>query len=185
MRIEKFHNMKTALVHVEMDVALFKIRSMRLPYFRFRVFCFDQAPDFQPCAPAVAPRIDIQQIQRIAPGFQIDLNDNPTDYFPILHDTESLGFLRAERLLDGPARNCLPRFRPELLCDRRLKCRLKLPDECFLIGSDERYMMYIFDIRFLFPCELRPPAPQSRYAYGCFACFAASRRAFRAAFRRR
>ena len=46
VRIVKFHDMEAALVHIKVDVALFKIRGVCLPDFRLRIFFLDQPPDF-------------------------------------------------------------------------------------------------------------------------------------------
>ena len=62
---EEFHNVKTAFVHIEMNVPLLKVRCVGFPYFRFRMQFFDGLPCGEANAFAVTIYIDEEQLSSL------------------------------------------------------------------------------------------------------------------------
>ena len=69
---EKLHHVKTALVDIEMDVPLFKVWRVGLPYFCFWVQSFNGLPCSESHALTVAVHIDEQKLKLIAIGIRMD-----------------------------------------------------------------------------------------------------------------
>ncbi len=79
------NNMKSALVDIEVDVPLFKIRSTSLPNFRFRVKSFYLRPNGLTYTLALNTMLHIQEIQMVVSGFLIYLHDGTTHHTAIFH----------------------------------------------------------------------------------------------------
>ena len=78
-------NMKSALVDIEVDIPLFKIRSTSLPYFRFGVKSFYRSPNGLTYPLALNAMLHIQEIQMVVSGLRIYLYDGTTHHTAIFH----------------------------------------------------------------------------------------------------
>ena len=138
MRIVKFHDMETALAHIEVDIALFKIRGVRLPDFCLRVFCFDHPPHCLSDPTAVTVRIDVKQIQLIALGVRMDIDDNAADRLAVSDDPKRLREFPVKALFYRLSINDAFLLRAEFLYRRLVESRLIFPDKNLLFGFIQR-----------------------------------------------
>ena len=90
VRIVKFHDMETTLVHIEVNVVLLEVWGARFPDLRLQVFCFDYPPHGLSDPTAVTVRIDVEQIQFIVLGVRMNIHDNAADGFTVSDDPKSL-----------------------------------------------------------------------------------------------
>ena len=91
------HDVETAFVDVEVDVALLEIGCAGLPNFHFRMQLLHGAPGGIADAFAVRLGRDKQQLQLAMVAF--DAKHHTADLFPIQKDT--IGFAIVDGLLDG------------------------------------------------------------------------------------
>ena len=80
---EEFHNVKTAFVHIEMNVPLLKVRCVGFPYFRFRMQFFDGLLCSKTNTLAMAIHIDEQQLKLVAVGIGMDRKYRSTHHFTV------------------------------------------------------------------------------------------------------
>ena len=90
MRIIKLHDVEAAFIHAKMDVALLEVWGMCFPDLRVRIFFLDHPPDGLPDPPAVTIRIDVEQIQFIALGVRMNIDDNAADRLAVSDDPKRL-----------------------------------------------------------------------------------------------
>lgn len=77
--IEEFHDVKSALVDIEMDVSRLKVRHTGLPDLCFRIKAFDFLPGNRTDAFAVCRWVDEQEIQMIVLRLFMDRQDKSSD----------------------------------------------------------------------------------------------------------
>lgn len=80
---EKFHNVETAFVHVEVNIAFFEIRCDQFPYLCFGIHPFNHFPCMISQSPAVKLRIKIKQIHGVAVGDIVYAQSDSSGFFAI------------------------------------------------------------------------------------------------------
>ena len=92
MAVEILHDVETASVDIEMDVALLEIGCVGFPNRHFRVQLFDQTPGGIADALAVNLGVDKQQFQFAALAIYTD--DSTSNFLPI--EENAVGFLAGQ-----------------------------------------------------------------------------------------
>ncbi|MNP74815.1 hypothetical protein D3C76_1717540 [compost metagenome] len=72
MFIVELYDLEPALIHIKVDISLFKIRCRGFPEYRIRILCFNSFPSRKTNPVAVMFRRYIEQIQRIMMCFAVD-----------------------------------------------------------------------------------------------------------------
>ena len=83
--VEILDNVKSALVDIEVDIPLFKIRSTCLPNFCFGVKSFNLSPNGLTYTLALNAMLHIQEIQMVVSGLRIYLYDGTTHHTAIFN----------------------------------------------------------------------------------------------------
>ena len=73
--VVELHDVKSAAVDVEVDVAFFKVRGEGFPFASIRMTCFDFVPDGLSDAFALTIDADEEQFQLIVSSFRVDFHD--------------------------------------------------------------------------------------------------------------
>lgn len=79
-------DLEAAFIHIKVNVALLKIRCMRLPYLRFGMAFLDGFPGFFPDALAMCFSRYKKKIQRVVLGLFINAQHRPTNLGSIQQD---------------------------------------------------------------------------------------------------
>ena len=101
VRIEELHDMKAASIHIEMDIALFKIGCAGLPDINFRMHCLDCQPRRIAKPLAVDLRVHEQQLQIAAAGFAVNAQDNAAGVLPVVLNAIGLRMPAVNSGFDG------------------------------------------------------------------------------------
>ena len=96
--VEELHDVKTALVDVEVDVAHLEVRGHQLPLPHIGVRLLDGGPCACADAASVRARIDRDNLDLSA--ISLHCEDNAADWSAILDDAQSLDLGPAERLFN-------------------------------------------------------------------------------------
>ena len=88
MAVEILHDVETAAVDIEVDVALIEIGCVGFPDRHFGVQLFDKAPGGITDALAVNLGVDKQQLQFAAPAFHAD--NGTADLLPVEENSEPI-----------------------------------------------------------------------------------------------
>ena len=92
--VEILDYVKSALVDIEVDIPLFKIRSTSLPDYRIRMQLFNRRPYCLPNTASLRSVPDIEEIQMVMLCSPVYLNNGSAYHFSITHDfiSNSSGF---------------------------------------------------------------------------------------------
>ena len=104
----KLIDLKAALVHVEMDVALLKIRRAGLPNLGFGMQSLHRLPSAVADAFCVFLGRNEQDLQLVVMGFSVDLQNHAANSFSVDNDAVGLAVGRIDTMLDRFARDDLP-----------------------------------------------------------------------------
>ena len=86
VRTEKFHNMKATLVYIEVDISLFKVGRVGFPNYRIRIQGFCCLPSLKPNSTAMYFRLQKEQLQAVAVGFLVDIQNHTADRVAFLQN---------------------------------------------------------------------------------------------------
>ena len=103
----KMIDLKTALVYVEMDVALFKIRRADLPNHGVGMQSLNRLPSAVTDAFGVFLGSNKQNLKLVMMCFFVDLQNYATDLLPVHNDAVGFAIGRVDATLDGFARDDL------------------------------------------------------------------------------
>ena len=81
--IIEFHYVKTAAIHVKMNISLFKIRGNGFPNPCFRIQLFKLFPNKLSYTSSLYPMFNIDKIKMIALSLFINHNDCTADHFTV------------------------------------------------------------------------------------------------------
>lgn len=130
---EKLHHVKTAFVDIEMDVPLFKVWRVGLPYFCFRVQSFNGLPSGKTHTLAVAVHIDEQKLKLIAIGIRMDGENRAAYNFSIQNNIIAFRPLRLKGANHMIPWDNFPIKGTELLHHRFFECDLDITNKRFFL----------------------------------------------------
>ena len=139
---EEFHDLKTALVDVKVDIPLLEIGRAGFPHDRIGI----KPLDFAPCGITDALAVNVgrneQDLKLVMLRRFVDLQDQPADDFTVLAD--AVGDAVVDAVFDGPPRNDLA-FTVKVIVARakffdgaELEGALIVEDELFAVVIGQR-----------------------------------------------
>ena len=103
----KLIDLKTALVYIKVDIALFKIGSAGFPYFGLGMQSLNRLPSTVTDAFGVFLGSNEQNLKLVMMCFFVDLQNYATDLLPLHNDAVGFAIWRVDAMLDGFARDDL------------------------------------------------------------------------------